>query len=62
MTAIAVVSPAGDFSMREIQRQTPLADRLYFKVLSKGDALPPKEGRADDFRWAAQGSEPSQQQ
>jgi len=50
LTAIAVISP-GDFSMREIQKQTPLADRLYFKVLSRGDALPPKEGRADDFRW-----------
>ncbi len=62
MTAIAVVSPAGDFSMREIQRQTPLADRLYFKVLSRGEALPPKDGRADDFRWAGQGSEQSQQQ
>lgn len=62
MTAIAVVSPAGDFSMREIQRQTPLADRLYFKVLSRGEALPPKEGRADDFRWPGQGSEQSQQQ
>ncbi len=51
LTAIAVISPVGDYSMREIQRQTPLADRTYFKVLSRGDALPAKEGRADDFRW-----------
>ncbi len=51
LTSIAVISPVSDFSMREIQRQTPLADRLYFKVLSKGEALPAKEGRADDFRW-----------
>jgi uncharacterized protein len=51
LTAIAVISPVGDYSMREIQRQTPLADRTYFKVLSRGDALPTKEGRADDFRW-----------
>ncbi|ADP70577.1 protein of unknown function DUF459 [Rhodomicrobium vannielii ATCC 17100] len=51
MTAIAVISPVGEFSMREVQRQTPLADRLYFKVLSRGDALPPKDGRADDFTW-----------
>ncbi len=56
LTAIAVISPVGDFSMREIQRQTPLADRIYFKVLSKGDALPPKEGRADDFKWPAEGT------
>ena len=60
LTAIAVISPAGDFSMREIQRQTPLADRVYFKVLSRGDALPPKEGRADDFRWQGQAAAQSQ--
>ena len=51
LTSIAVITPVGDLSMREIQRQTPLADRLYFKVLSRGEALPAKEGRADDFRW-----------
>ncbi len=60
LTAIAVISPAGDFSMREIQRQTPLADRVYFKVLSRGDALPPKEGRADDFRWQGEAGAQSQ--
>jgi lysophospholipase L1-like esterase len=52
MTMIAVVSPPSDFSPREQQRQTPLAERLYYRVLSKGEALPSKEGRADDFRWA----------
>ena len=62
LTAIAVISPAGDFSMREIQRQTPLADRIYFKVLSRGEALPPKEGRADDFRWQRAVAAQSQQQ
>jgi uncharacterized protein len=51
LTSIAVITPVGDLSMREIQRQTPLADRLYYKVLSKGEAVPPKEGRADDFHW-----------
>lgn len=56
LTSIAVISPVGDLSIREIQRQTPLAERLYFKVLSKGEALPPKEGRADDFRWQGEGS------
>jgi hypothetical protein len=60
LTAIAVIAPAGDFSMREIQRQTPLADRVYFKVLSRGDALPPKEGRADDFRWQSEAAAQSQ--
>ena len=60
LTSIAVITPVGDFSMREIQRQTPLADRLYFKVLSRGEALPAKEGRADDFRW--HGEETTQSQ
>lgn len=60
LTSIAVISPVSDLSIREIQRQTPLADRLYFKVLSKGEALPAKEGRADDFRWRENGAEQSQ--
>ncbi len=60
LTSIAVITPVGDLSMREIQRQTPLADRLYFKVLSKGEALPAKEGRADDFRWHGEESTQSQ--
>ncbi len=61
LTAIAVISPAGDFSMREIQRQTPLAERTYFKVLGRGEALPPKDGRADDFRWQGEAAAQSQQ-
>jgi hypothetical protein len=60
LTSIAVISPVSDLSIREIQRQTPLADRLYFKVLSKGEALPAKDGRADDFRW--RGAAPAAQQ
>ena len=51
LTAIAVISPVGEFSIRDIQQQTPLADRVYFRALSRGEALTPKEGRADDFRW-----------
>jgi uncharacterized protein len=60
LTSIAVISPVTDLSIREIQRQTPLADRLYFKVLSKGEALPAKEGRADDFRWRGDGAAQSE--
>jgi hypothetical protein len=60
LTDMAVITAANEFSIREIQRQTPLADRAYFKVLSKGEALPAKEGRADDFRW--QGGTASQSQ
>lgn len=60
LTAIAVISPVNEFSIRDIQRQTPLADRVYFKVLSKGEALPAKEGRADDFRWREGGATQTQ--
>jgi uncharacterized protein len=60
LTAIAVITPVNDFSVREMQRQTPLADRIYFKVLSKGEALPAKEGRADDFQWHGDGAAQSQ--
>jgi hypothetical protein len=60
LTAIAVISPVNEFSIRDIQRQTPLADRVYFKVLSKGEALPAKEGRADDFRWREGGAAQTQ--
>jgi uncharacterized protein len=59
LTAIAVITPVNDFSIRELQRQTPLADRVYFKVLSRGEALPAKDGRADDFRWRGDGDAPS---
>ncbi len=51
LTAIAIISPISEFTARDIQQQTPLADRIYFRALSRGEALTPKEGRADDFRW-----------
>jgi hypothetical protein len=51
LTSIAVISPLSDLSLRDSQRRIPLSERLYFRVLSKGEALPPKEGRADDFSW-----------
>jgi hypothetical protein len=60
LTSIAVISPVSDLSIREIQRQTPLVDRLYFKVLSRGEALPSKAGRADDFQWSEDGASKSQ--
>ncbi len=60
LTAIAVISPVSEFSIRDIQQQTPLADRVYFRALSRGEALTPKEGRADDFRWHGNSSPNSQ--
>ena len=34
------------------QRRRPLPTQTpYFKVLVKGERMPPKPGRADDFRW-----------
>jgi hypothetical protein len=34
-----------------VPRRPPLTQSPYYKVLVKGEALPPKTGRADDFTW-----------
>jgi len=33
------------------ERRLPVTERLYYKTLVKGEALKPKPGRADDFKW-----------
>ncbi len=49
---LSSVTPAGDLSAagrrgaRLAPTQTP-----YFRVMVKGEQLPAKPGRADDFRW-----------
>ncbi len=62
VTALASISPANDLSLRYSQGRIPAQDRLYNKVLIRGEYLPPKKGRADDYSWdtrppAAQGSQ-----
>ena len=33
------------------RRSVPVTQTPHYKVLVKGEAMPPKPGRADDFRW-----------
>lgn len=51
VTSLATVSPIADLNADVGERRLPVTERLYFKVLVKGEALDPKPGRADDFRW-----------
>jgi hypothetical protein len=51
VTSLATVSPIADLNADIGERRLPVTERLYYKVLVKGQALDPKPGRADDFRW-----------
>ncbi len=51
VTALATVSPLNDLSANLGARRLPLQERPYYKALIKGQALKPKPGRADDFKW-----------
>ncbi len=51
VTGLATVSPVSDLNVNVGERRLPVTERLYYKTLVKGEALEPKPGRADDFRW-----------
>ena len=51
VTALATVSPLNDLNANLGARRLPLQERPYYKALIKGQALQPKPGRADDFKW-----------
>jgi hypothetical protein len=51
LTAVATISAVTDPSLASSRPRLPLSQRPYFKVLIKGEQLPPKAGRADDFAW-----------
>lgn len=51
VTGLATVSPIGNLSVNTGERRLPVTERLYYKSLVEGEALTPKPGRADDFRW-----------
>ena len=36
---------------RGLSKQRPLTENLFYKLLIRGDALPVKPGRVDDFSW-----------
>lgn len=51
VTSLATVSPIADLNANVGERRLPVTERLYYRVLVKGQSLDPKPGRADDFRW-----------
>jgi hypothetical protein len=51
LTAVATLSAVTDPSLASSRPRLPLSQRPYYKVLIKGEQLPPKAGRADDFAW-----------
>jgi hypothetical protein len=51
VTGLATVSQITDLNVNAGERRLPVTERLYYKTLVKGEALKPKQGRADDFRW-----------
>ncbi len=51
LTGLATVSPISDLNANIGERRLPVTERLYYKTLVKGEALKPKPGRADDFKW-----------
>jgi hypothetical protein len=61
VTALASISPATDLGMH-VSQNHGAADGLYNKVLIKGEYLPPKPGRADDFTWPKTQEQATEQQ
>jgi hypothetical protein len=51
VTALATVSTLNDLNANLGEKRLPTQERLYYKTLIKGQALKPKPGRADDFKW-----------
>jgi uncharacterized protein len=54
LTALSSISAVSDSSVVSSKPRLPLAERPYYRVLVRGDALKPKPGRADDFSWPPQ--------
>jgi len=51
VTALATISPANILSTRGARQQLPLSERLYYRVLVRGEKLKAPEGRIDNYHW-----------
>lgn len=51
LVALSTITPMSASGPGGVPRRPPLTQSPYYKVLVKGEALPPKTGRADDFTW-----------
>jgi hypothetical protein len=56
LTALSSVASAGD---QPGAGRMPLTQSPYYKVLVKGEPLPPRRNRADDFHWPRDSARPS---
>ena len=53
-TALSSISTSAD-AKENLRQQLPLTDSPFYRLLIRGDTLPPKPGRADDFGWPRAG-------
>lgn len=51
LTALSSIASASDQIVTGGKARAPLSQSPYYRVLIKGEPLPPKPGRADDFSW-----------
>ena len=51
LTILSSITPGPSIGAGQIRRQLPPTHTSYYRALIKGERLPPKPGRADDFRW-----------
>ena len=59
LIAMSSITPVSRQAGVIAKRNVPLTQTPYYRVLIKGVVLPPKPGRADDFRWVESGQKPS---
>ena len=55
LTALSSIASASDQVVSGGKARVPLSQSPYYKVLIKGEPLPSKPGRADDFSWPKTG-------
>lgn len=55
LTALSSIASASDQTVTGGKARVPLSQSPYYKVLIKGEPLPAKPGRADDFSWPKTG-------
>jgi hypothetical protein len=53
VTSLATVSPMADLNagINAGERRLPVTERLYYRILEKGESLKSKPNRADNFKW-----------
>jgi uncharacterized protein len=60
LVVLSSITPANDSSGSGGRAKLAPTQTPYFKVMVKGERMPPRPGRADDFRWPRQDIAPEQ--